>query len=229
MDGTTPVSGYDLMQMCRTAIARGLGDSAMDLIDCWVIEASKEITALRAERDKLQRFKEYVHRRLDEAGVPTDPESSHKAEGCRIGGRLDIVLARHPLTEDRLEEVLKLCGDDFQPDDVDDLLKSANADPDEGAEWLPYYKLAIAIDAGTIGYLCGILDGLKRTPAPDLNRVIDTALKVARQEMAASSIVCGIGPRTDADTICRVLNAAECVKADPLHGGHGDTHPKETT
>jgi hypothetical protein len=51
------------------------------------------VTAVTAERDKLQRFKEYVHRRLDEAGVPTDPDSPHRAEGCRIGGRLDIVLA----------------------------------------------------------------------------------------------------------------------------------------
>lgn len=42
---------------------------------------------------KLQAFKDYVHKRLDEAGVTVDPESSHKAEGCRIGGRLDEVFA----------------------------------------------------------------------------------------------------------------------------------------
>jgi hypothetical protein len=46
-----------------------------------------------AERDKLQAFKVYVHARLDAAGVPTDPESTHKAEGCRIGGRIDHVFA----------------------------------------------------------------------------------------------------------------------------------------
>ena len=44
--------------------------------------------------DALAEFKAYVHRRLDEAGVPADPDSPHKAEGCRIGGRLDIVLSR---------------------------------------------------------------------------------------------------------------------------------------
>lgn len=48
---------------------------------------------LEAERDKLLAFKAYVHRRLDEAGVTADPEGPHKAEGCRIGGRLDEVLA----------------------------------------------------------------------------------------------------------------------------------------
>lgn len=44
---------------------------------------------------KLEAFKAYVHQRLDEAGVPTDPDSQHRAEGCRIGGRLDIVLAAY--------------------------------------------------------------------------------------------------------------------------------------
>lgn len=45
------------------------------------------------ENESLAKFKAYVHARLDTAGVPTDPDSQHKAEGCRIGGRLDIVLA----------------------------------------------------------------------------------------------------------------------------------------
>jgi hypothetical protein len=58
-----------------------------------------ELAKVTAERDKLQRFKDYVHARRDAAGVPVDPESSHKAEGCRIGGRLDIVLADRLHTE----------------------------------------------------------------------------------------------------------------------------------
>ncbi len=52
-----------------------------------------EVLKLTVERDKLQKFKDYVHARLDAAGVPTDPDSPHKAEGCRIGGRLDILIA----------------------------------------------------------------------------------------------------------------------------------------
>lgn len=46
------------------------------------------------ELESLRKFKAYVHRRLDGVGVPVDPESPHKAEDCRIGGRLDIVLAK---------------------------------------------------------------------------------------------------------------------------------------
>ncbi len=53
---------------------------------------ARQVIDLLAEREKLQKFKDYVHGRLDAAGVQTDPDSVHKAEGCRIGGRLDIVL-----------------------------------------------------------------------------------------------------------------------------------------
>lgn len=45
-----------------------------------------------AERDKLRAFKDYVHARLDAAGVSADPDSPHKAEGCRVGGRLDELI-----------------------------------------------------------------------------------------------------------------------------------------
>jgi len=50
-----------------------------------------ELATVTAERDKLQAFKDYVHQRLDDAGVDVDPDSPHKAAGCRIGGRLDEV------------------------------------------------------------------------------------------------------------------------------------------
>ncbi len=43
---------------------------------------------------RLAAFKAYVHERLDQAGVPADPESIHKAAGCRVGGRLDWLLAQ---------------------------------------------------------------------------------------------------------------------------------------
>jgi hypothetical protein len=39
----------------------------------------------------LLRFKQFVHRRLDEMGIPTHPDGEHSAHGCRIGDRLDII------------------------------------------------------------------------------------------------------------------------------------------
>ena len=115
------------------------------------------------------------------------------------------------LTEERLEEVLKLVGDDFTGD-TDELLAAANADPEEGAEWMPYYKLAVAMNAQTIGYLCGLLERWKVNGVDDVTE-FRTALKVARAELAASMVPCGIGPQTDAETVCRVLNKASWFKA----------------
>lgn len=45
------------------------------------------------DRDKLADFKNYVHQRLDEAGVPTHPDGKHSKAGCRVGDRLDLALA----------------------------------------------------------------------------------------------------------------------------------------
>ncbi|MGC3945318.1 MAG: hypothetical protein QM762_12530 [Chryseolinea sp.] len=65
------------------------------------IQHDKEvINNLREELDKLAAFKKYVHDRLDQVGVPADPNSPHKEHGCRIGGRLDIVL--HVPTEEEV-------------------------------------------------------------------------------------------------------------------------------
>lgn len=55
--------------------------------------ACDEIKRLQAQVESLSKFKAYVHQRLDDAGIPTDPDSPHKAQGCRIGGRLDVLLA----------------------------------------------------------------------------------------------------------------------------------------
>jgi hypothetical protein len=58
-----------------------------DEADHWMEKAFEQ----SSKADKLQKFKDYVHDRLDKMEVPVDPESPHKAEGCRIGGRLDYV------------------------------------------------------------------------------------------------------------------------------------------
>jgi hypothetical protein len=54
---------------------------------------ARDLAAANTRAEKLQAFKDYVHKRLDDAGVPADPDSPHKAEGCRIGGRLDRVFS----------------------------------------------------------------------------------------------------------------------------------------
>jgi hypothetical protein len=55
------------------------------------IRALDALDAADAERDKLQRFKDWCHSYLDSKGVPHHPPGTHGAEGCRIGDRMDWV------------------------------------------------------------------------------------------------------------------------------------------
>lgn len=49
----------------------------------------------RERTAKLEKFKEYVHDRLDKGDVPKDPEPENNAHhGCRIEGRLNWMLER---------------------------------------------------------------------------------------------------------------------------------------
>lgn len=52
---------------------------------------------LWSEHAKLQRFKTYVHERLDAAGIEKEPNGPHSTEGCRVGDRLDIALQGYGL------------------------------------------------------------------------------------------------------------------------------------
>lgn len=65
------------------------------------LEMREIVQAGMQEIAALRRFKAYVHNRLDEVGVPTHPDGPHSAEGCRIGDRLDLILAANgPSSED---------------------------------------------------------------------------------------------------------------------------------
>lgn len=68
------------------------------------------LKALIAERDQLAKFKAYVHRRLDKAGVPVDPPSAHREHGCRIGGRLDALIGDRDNARKAGEAMAQACG-----------------------------------------------------------------------------------------------------------------------
>lgn len=81
-----------------------------DAVESHCSDVEKERDSFKQQLTERQAFKDYVHKRLDDAGVPSDPESAHKAEGCRIGGRLDHLF--HQLTEkselcERLKEFIR--------------------------------------------------------------------------------------------------------------------------
>lgn len=58
------------------------------------IATAKLADDLKAERDKLQAFKDWVHAYLDGQGVPHHPSGTHGAAGCRIGDRMDWLMER---------------------------------------------------------------------------------------------------------------------------------------
>lgn len=67
-----------------------------------------------AERDKLQAFKDWVHRYLDCHGVPHHPPGTHGAEGCRIGDRLDWLMAERERLQAELDKWRPLTPEEAQ-------------------------------------------------------------------------------------------------------------------
>lgn len=115
-----------------------------------------------------------------------------------------------PLARERAVEVLGAFASEFTADEIDGFLVTAHADPHEGADWLPYYKLAIGIQCGVMGYLSALVLRLMEDQPKErvLNYLI--ALRKADRERAAAMMPCGIGPRTDAETVSRIT--AKCMR-----------------
>lgn len=116
----------DLLDQIKNKVAREKGYDDWETMENWFINhnfpsniavlltGSWKLVCERyatAKAKALQDFKDYVHKRLDDAGIEKDPESEHKAAGCRIGGRLDIVLSK---THNR-SQVIYLCSSDQKP------------------------------------------------------------------------------------------------------------------
>ena len=57
------------------------------------MKSKKKLKKLSEELKELQRFKAYVHSRLDKAGIEKNPNGIKSQYGCRIGDRLDIALS----------------------------------------------------------------------------------------------------------------------------------------
>lgn len=78
----------DLAEMrTRVANLRAASEQGVALYDRLLATERGKVEALAA-------FKAYVHQRLDAAGIPTHPDGQHSKQGCRVGDRLDIALAK---------------------------------------------------------------------------------------------------------------------------------------
>lgn len=79
-------------------------------------ELSRENAALREQVVKLQAFKDWVHNYLDMHSVPHHPPGTHGAAGCRIGDRMDWLMAEHAALHERLAKVVKTLRE-YDPND----------------------------------------------------------------------------------------------------------------
>jgi hypothetical protein len=100
-----------------------------------------------AEALKLRAFKDFVHRRLDSAGVPTHPDGPHSKEGCRVGDRLDIVIEERDTL--KLQCIGLARGYDLPIDDPREQVKDLRARLSAAEGALGEAKLALRQAAAT--------------------------------------------------------------------------------
>jgi hypothetical protein len=107
------------------------------------------LSAARSEAQKARAFKEYVHKRLDEAGVPVDPEPEHNRQhGCRIEGRLNYVLAEVQAleAEEANHEVCTNSWTDHPNEHEHPELSLEESGLAHVARWVREYKAKLAAD-----------------------------------------------------------------------------------
>jgi hypothetical protein len=97
-------------------------------------EADAKIKQLAADVDKLQKFKDWVHGYLDSKGVPHHPPGTHGAEGCRIGDRIDWMLARTAELEETLAAHKEATGIVKDVTYVDDINRAVHREAERAAK-----------------------------------------------------------------------------------------------
>lgn len=92
---------------------------------------------------------------------------------------------------------------EISDEELADLLESMGEDPGEGVEWLPFYKLAMAIKVGIIGLLIGAIDTMieaKRGGVEYNSDRLRSLIARVAEEMRLSLITVGRGPGPEEPT-----------------------------
>lgn len=90
------------------------------------------------------------------------------------------------------EDLVRAAGRaDFDEDDIENWLATANADSHETAAWLPYYKLALAMLGSACAQFHAVAESLETCGHnPSARPMIDAALDI----VLAAMLVQGVGP-----------------------------------
>lgn len=121
------------------------------------------------------------------------------------------------ITLDRVRQLFGDSPDLLTDDDLKELTDSANADADEGAEWLPYYKLSLSLLMRAFGELNAVaLNGiLGRTPGVVPGKVYEVhgrSCDLARLSLRP----CGAGPDASAEKAAEVERMIDETWGKPM-------------
>ena len=113
------------------------------------------------------------------------------------------------LTRERILEVLGSACRGVSEEDIDGMIRASAADPEEGAEWLPYYKAASSILVGTLGSLTGAIERrLGEIDHVDAREHLRHVMRSALQDWYREMLLVGIGPSTDPAYVAKVREIA---------------------
>jgi hypothetical protein len=152
----------------------------------------------QARADKLEAFKAFVHKRLDDAAVPTDPPGEHRDAGCRIGQRLDWLFADVKKERDAAiseRDELQAVFDRLWDCDMRAIKRWQEAHPgndlvwpDRGklAEWLMAERDAHAATIARLREAAVEVGMLIRITSPDMGGNHKYGLRGSPQEIAAA-------------------------------------------
>ncbi len=114
------------------------------------------------------------------------------------------------ITEERVRAVLRnsplLSAEDYQH-----LTAQANMDADEGADWLPYYKIALGVLMMAFGSLEAVATGPHNFDPKSRREVVADALALAK----LSNLPCGIGPDESPEQMAAVWESEERARDAP--------------
>ena len=90
----------ETVQMANRILERPYADPDDDLA-----MLSRQFLRAVERAESAEKFKRWVHEYIDAHGVPHHPPGVHGAEGCRIGDRMDWLMAKLTAAEKERDEL----------------------------------------------------------------------------------------------------------------------------
>lgn len=164
----------------------------------------------------LNRAHTDIHNRIgwkqdsyDEEPYPANDDDYQR---CVLAAELLDVIERMKTRTVTAADVKHFVG--VSDEDAEELAEAGNTDSHEGAEWLPWYKMALSRLAQCCGMLHGLLNAPQSARLENQEKVIQEAGRLFYHHL----LLCGVGPMRDPDVINRCEEAAAAAMDDFING-----------